>query len=358
MIVMFDAQILDSLTISVALHEVGLPARVPVRPVHLRQPDFDQQFDEATLFYDVFWRTGRLYLLGPPVQAKRKHQWVYALKLLARMSVNGVPAGLLWPRLKFSGKCLLIEIRAAKPGPVIIGGHRIHPSGPQFFTEGRKFFYTKQKDESPDAIRSWIDINWHLHRPDGFVIYDDRSTRYDLPELASRLRGLPCAVYLRSFNFLRGPSAWQGSNWDSDFSQYGALEHVRHAHLPPNALMVNCDIDEIIEPGGVFEQAERHAVVRFKGRWVYCEDPDLDGTHLGHTIGELDAACPFKWVVNLARLPWKASLEVHSVSKADDVVTSETVYRHHRGVNSSWKYDRSGAHMFDPTRHMRMTPLR
>jgi len=61
--------------------------------------------------------------------------------------------------------------------------------------------------------------------------------------------------------------------WDSDYAEYGVLEHARHRFLSTARAVVSLDIDELVltkDGSSIFDIVQRSDTghVRFDGRWI------------------------------------------------------------------------------------------
>lgn len=341
---------------TVKLSELNWPRRVAIRPESQRQPDFDQKFDSDTLFYDIFWRDGELTLIGPPIQLTGWRRRWRAIQILNHIKIPSFFSTRWTWRCRFGSRAFIATHRGAYREHITIGRKKYPVYKATPLTEHRKVFFTKQKNNDLESIRSWILTNTRLHSPDAFLIYDDQSTKYTIAELALALSDMPRPIYLQSFNFPHGAGAWNSSEWDSDFAQYGGLEHARLAWMRRDALMVNTDIDEIIECHDLFEKAENNPVIYFKGRWAYAPAGSNQKLHASHTYGDQVPTCPVKWIANLGKIPRKATLYVHEVQGTQHLL-ADFFYRHHFGVSNSWKFNREFAPPYNPSIHLYLEQL-
>src|SRR5262249_24401538 len=121
------------------------------------------------------------------------------------------------------------------------------PSMSPLFKDKRVLF-TLSKNNKIEWIADWIRYNRDIHGANAVLIYDNASTIYSPTELMERLRPMPgmnetCVV---SWPFKYGPLGLGLLHyWDSNFCQYGMLEHARWMFLQQARSALNSDIDEL-----------------------------------------------------------------------------------------------------------------
>jgi hypothetical protein len=360
----------------------GAPRRVPDRPHHARQPDFDERFDFDTLFYDALWGPDRrsVRLIGPsllnlelPVSQSTFVAQPSAAACAVRITqldraceiMLSVPAG-----------TETIEMR----GP--LGDIVIQPSQPRFATfAGQRVIFTLSKNNHLQWITDWVRYYRDVHGAEGVLIYDNASTAYSATELATALgevRGLKTVVVVE-WPFRHGPPGFgEHGYWDSNFSQLGTFAHARWNLLHDASSVLNCDIDELVVARGrrgVFELAERSlfGVVSFTGNWMFgiegqtarpSADRVLRFTDYKHklrgrwTLKRLIPVradrCRSKWAAVPARTPSAAQWHIHAINGwlASRVRSLQLSFRHFREINFNWKYDRLQRQPFDGKRHV------
>lgn len=333
---------------TVRLSEVGMPERIPTRPAELRQKGFEEAFDAETLFYDIFSKHDALYFMGPPLHpdlAKSFDQWI---------TVGGQRVAKEDVYIKTSRKMSMIQVR--KRGREIgVGDLALEVEDRTDYKRGGRIFYTLQKNNRIEWLTDWIAINNRLHAPDRYVIYDNGSTDYSVHDVAERLGAAFGNVEVHSVPFKYGPGAFAGSGWDSDFLQYAMFEHVRHCFFDDSGFMVNTDIDELVLDRRVFDLFENDAaVVTFRGRWAWVEEPVDPVSYIDHAFSDRLASCPRKWIVDVSRLRREDVLGVHEVSYANSR-ESEVCYFHFRSINTNWKYNRGARVKFDEHLHAKLS---
>jgi hypothetical protein len=356
-------------------------SRESIRPQAFRGPDFDNQFDAETLFYDAFVDpTGtHIVTVGPPPLNLRRQ--------LAHMEAIALPVGSGCAfRIKEFDRHSQIWIVKPKDGEQLkirsaLGEFVItpRPNLSDHFADKRVLF-TLSNNNRLDWIADWIRYHRDIHAANAILIYDNASTNYSPAELADMIAGISgieraCVV---NWPFKYGPQGLGAKRfWDSDYCQNGALEHARWCFLARARSAMNSDVDELVvshKEGSVFEAAERSlfGVVRYRGVWM----PGIEGTtraatdlthrDFEHTLQPRRARrwgyypvyedrCPPKWTVVPRRCPAHAQWTAHSIKNwvRARLTSSRFSYRHFREINNNWKYDRSARVAFDPVRHAR-----
>lgn len=346
---------------------VGIPAdaarREPPRPIALRQPGYDERFDSETLYYDVFRRGSSAIAVGPPlpVPDSKMTGWTFATERgpvgaprvvaldRAHRAVFRIPA---------DASSMTISVGASS-GSVEIG----EDLAPAF--AGTRALMTLQLDNDLAWIRDWV--RWHVraHGTDAVVVYDNGSTRYDPAELldAIGIDGVRVAAVVE-WAFPFGPLGGDGLPWDSDFAQYGAIEHARRRLLSRAAGMLSVDIDELVHASGdrtAYEIAASapQGFALFAGTWAYA-DPGRPPAHPRHSdcrwvrTDEPDPAAT-KWCASPPRLPNRSQLVVHGAHGLTMPPLSPLAYWHMRPISTHWRMDRSATELTDD--HLAPSPL-
>lgn len=324
------------------------PRRTPPRPVALRGPDYADRYDGSTLFYDVFASEGRTVAVGPPLLD------LAGPLRSAEVTVGGRPAPVRSTGLDRAHRSTFG--RAVGPSlELTLGGRRRSvPVGPDLtgLFAGRRALMTLSLDNELTWVRDWAWYHASAHGTDAVVVYDNGSRAYGPDELLdtlTRVPGVEVAVVV-DWSFPYGPQGGPGVPWDSDYAQYGALEHARRRLLGRAAGFLNADVDELVlatDGSSVYEHAERspHGVVSYRGRWVHA-DPDRAVRSPRHVDSAwVDAAeplCSTKWCAVPQRLPERAQLQVHDVLGVKVATPPTLGYRHFRDVTTHWKDGRGG----------------
>jgi hypothetical protein len=327
--------------------------RIPPRPQEERQAGYDLAFDRKTLFYDAFWVGSQLMLVGPPLRNLRSA--TEAASVFVDDKSAGAPAQFI--DLDRASRSILEcdgtgqSITFKFPDLTIRTG--IGADCAELF-EDRRAIVTMSKNNNLKWIEDWLTYHVRIHNADAILLYDNNSDAYDLDALRdtlSRVQGIKVAVIV-VWNYLRGPPGGPSTIWDSDYCQYGGLEHARWRFLRRARSVLNCDIDELVlstDDRTVFEHAESHeaGVVGFHGRWI--ENIKLDAEVTGHQEQRhamfayyvADAPrCPTKWCAVPTAIADHRQWLVHEISGSPFADDKALLYRHFKGISTHWKYSR------------------
>lgn len=363
-------------TFVVEVSPMVLPAasalrREPPRPAEHRQAAYERQFDDVTLFYDVFRVGRRIRMVGPPLFNLEQ-------AVVGGLTASNRPATLHTTRLDRVQRSSVNDRRrkhaAVEFAPdagrcsAIIGADL----APTF--RGRKVLLTLSRDNDLEWIRDWARFHARLHGIDAVLLYDNGSTAYPICELRQALEDvtdLDIAAIVR-WPFKYGPLGGPAKHWDSDFCQYGALEHAKWRLLRSAAGVVNADIDELVlSPAGrtVFDYARSNGgLVLYSGTYI---EAIADGAAAKSCYGPYayqnahQPPCPKKWCLLPARVPARAQWRVHVVTwrrrwkrrwRRHERPTPLS-YRHFKAINTGWQFppDRPA---FDPSIHQLDADLR
>lgn len=238
-----------------------------------RQEGYDEEYDDRTIFYDVFRHDGDTVLSGPPlfnlteavagadirvdgspVPANSRH--LSDLDRTQRSLLRGI-----------TGSELALAGVTEPPLVATIGDdHR-----PLF--EGHRAVVTLVREAQAEMLREWASFH---HREQGvtaaLLYVSDQDAEPGQLLDAVEAAGMDSAVVV-TWRFPYGPDGGPRSRWDSDFSYYSVLEHARMRFLQRAAGVLNLAACELVltdDGRTVFQHAEsapRH-VLRFGSRWV------------------------------------------------------------------------------------------
>jgi hypothetical protein len=354
--------------------------REPRRPVHLREPDFDEKFDSQTLFYDQFCSvSGReVILLGPDFcNLAEPLQRLRAIALPA-----GLPASTRMRQLDRHGQ-IWISIPPGTERILLrsdIGEFEFQlRSNLSALFAGERVILTLSRNNRLEWIQDWIRYNRDVHGATAVLLYDNASTRYTTQELSDAVTDIAgirraCVV---EWPFKYGPQGGDAkSGWDSDYCQQGIMEHARHCFLADARSVLNSDIDELVVSAAgrsVFEAAEASPLgtIRYHGVWVpglrgispdFNDQAPARHRDFHHAIrarrsglGTTRAAgCPTKWAAVPSRCPTHCQWTAHRIKNwmLGRLTTGTFEYRHFREITDHWKCDRSARDRFDPAKHV------
>lgn len=223
---------------------------------------------------------------------------------------------------------------------------------------GTRALMTLQLDNDLEWIRDWV--SWHVRTQgtDAVVVYDNGSSRYTLDDILDTISGVPGlrVVCVVDWAFRYGPQGGDGIPWDSDYAQYGAIEHAYRRMFRRAAGVLSIDIDELVHsPAGVSIYDEAAASPQgfalFGGEWRYADPaaPSGQPRHIDCRFTRSDdAPAATKWCAVPSRLPRGAQLAVHEAYGLMEPPLSSSAYWHMRPISTHWKIDRSGAG-YDPS---------
>ncbi len=325
----------------------GLRREAP-RPPHLRQPGYDEDFDWLTIFYDCIRAADPrwIVLMGPPL-GKLDEVVLSALK--AAIPVPGVAFlvrdldrhSQIW--ISRSDSTLRMGQDPFEPSSI-----EIQPNCCDLFRDKRVLF-TKSRDNDLQWIRDWAYFHVRAHGTNAALLYDNGSRRYasdEVREVLARIPGMDVAVVV-DWPFKFGPQGVE-SHWDSDFCEYGIMEHARHRFLALAEGVINADIDELVftkDNSSVYERmrASPAGFVLYPGVWIDSVRPESAGFGRRHAdflyrCEGIPEAAP-KWTVAPRRCPPATQWRTHHISgmNADRESSQGISYWHFKGINTNWK---------------------
>jgi hypothetical protein len=338
-----------------------LRRKAPRKPED-QQPEYREQFDDRTLFYDVFAHGDDVWLCGPPVSNLRepleKGEW-----RVDGQEVSGAVELGDWGRTQRS------RITGAGRGSrldLAFAGYEftteIAPNESDLFA-GQRAIITKSKDNDLVWIQDYLRYYHLVHGVTGVVLHDNNSTRYtarDVADAISEVEGITTAVVV-DWRFPFGPDGGPRTIWDSDYGQYGMLEHGRFRYLAKAAGVISTDIDELIlcdDGRSVFAHAAESetGVAMFSGYWM------AKATRTPMDLGRqrrfsdyhhrAKGTTTVKWAALPALLDERTTQwRVHSVAGSGAVMTDRVHHRHFQGVNNGWRYARTET-VAQPEKHV------
>ncbi|WP_434612874.1 hypothetical protein [Arthrobacter sp. A5] len=339
----------------VVLPRLSTLKREPPRRPDQRQADYMTKFDSQTLFYDVFHSRDRIELSGPPLLNLHTELRAGAftdpggevleaqLGDLDRTQRSSIAGDCKVRYVHLTSPNLSISISIGQDLSDVFAGHRV--------------LFTKSKNNKLSWIRDWAQFHIATQGIDSVLIYDNGSTDYspeDILEALQDVAGLLSAVIV-DWPFPFGPQggSWDGltnAPWDSDFCEYGIMEHARRRFLSDAAGVINADVDELVVTDAdrtVFDvlDASPHSVVSYTGRWIEtAADSEASASSFADYV-YLDTRRPAttaKWAAVPAEIREAIQWKTHWVNGAPMDKTSSVMHRHFMGINSNWKRDRTG----------------
>ncbi|MGD6742431.1 capsule biosynthesis protein CapZ [Streptomyces sp. BH106] len=329
----------------------GALRREPPRKPEDRQPDYLEKFDSRTLFYDAFRQGDDVWLSGPPMHNLRTElenaDWhVDGSDVAGKLSLSD------WGRTQRSrivdappGRHLTLDMGGTKFSTVIA------PDESDLFA-GQRTIITKSKDNDLVWIRDFLQYYHIVHGVTGVVFYDNNSTKYsprDVADVIASVDGITTAVVV-DWKYPWGPECGSSKIWDSDYCQYGLMEHGRFRYLSRAAGVINADIDELVltrDARSVFDHAAESelGVVAYKGYWIAKATSEVMNpmrqrrfVDYRHRSGRMTTV---KWTALPNMLDWQTTQwRVHSVVGAGVECNDQIHHRHYQGVNNGWRFDR------------------
>jgi hypothetical protein len=349
------------------LDAAGTLRREPPRPVDHRPPDYDANFDFHTVFYDCFISADgrRLVCIGPPLANLAK-------AVLPKVTSAFHKPAFAWAKVRRFDRVseLLFQPRRTDAvfGDGIFEQSRIaaQPNHCDWF-RGRRAVVTMSKDNHLEWIHDWVEFYARRHGCDAVLFYDNGSTQYEPAQVWERIAAVPgieVAVVV-TWPYRLGPrgaapplKTWTGPHgvshevWDSDFAQYGMLEHARHRFLSLAAAVLNGDIDELVitlSRQSIFDlvQESRTGYLSFGGIWIENaaeNDPGEARRHHHYVYRRVPEPrwTAAKWAVVPSRCSLRAQWCVHWIAgmTADAKLSPRALLRHFVAINTNWKHQR------------------
>ena len=347
----------------------GLIARKPIRPEHLQGEDFREQFDYKTFYYDLFCDDGSIICISPP-------DWGFDSEVDWASSFS--PFGPKNPVIQPLDRSLRVVKETSdgvdKPSTVrfnfkdngSLESAPLSSSQNNIFADQRVLL-TMSKDNQVSWIRDWAKFHREVHGATGLLIYDNNSSSYTAEALLAEISDLPLeSIVVVDWRFKYGPQGMTsgGSYWDSDFCQYGGLEHARYFFLSRSSSFLQCDVDELVLPlklgASVFEVAEHvQYPIYFPGQWIEAVDKEnfrpkavelrrhADFAHV-HRDGSRRFQASRKYCVSVKNLTQDMQVATHAVKVANNRgeafpsvgVGDEFRYCHFKAITNNWKWTR------------------
>lgn len=341
--------------------------RVARTPLKHRREDFEEQFDDTTLFYDIFQNTdGDLVMCGPPA-------WNLEREIFfADYVVDGAPVGSR-PTIREFDRCSLsvlpIDRGQARSLDLTIFEHSLRCDIGETHTDAFKdsrAVLTINKNNDLEWIRDWAEFYVKLHGADSFLLFDNASTHYSCSELVEsvyKVEGL-ARFWVAPFPFSFGPTNDKAGIWDSNFLQISMLKLAQLRFLAGARSVLSVDIDELVLPAGdgtsVFETTERSdtGYISFSGSWIEPVVDEYDETKLYRhrdLLYRLTTArtAANKWCVCPPRCSDQNQWLVHKINRLESSDQYNFSYRHFSGISTNWKYNRNISSILDRSKYVK-----
>lgn len=337
--------------------------RNSLRKNNLKSLDYDEKFDATTLAFDVFMSDDKLVFSGPPgygVEEFFKQSNFYVdgqpiscppkIQLLDRTQRNWLFVENNIQQLKWTYKDIEFNIA--------INQHN------QNLFKDKKVLFTLSKNNKFEWISDWIKFYKKVHHIDAVLFYDNNSDNYTLGELKDYLceENLGVDIVLVPWNFKYGPqggisTGFKDAPWDSDFCQYGMMEHAKERFLKYAVGVINVDIDElIIAPSGesVFNGLELNPALHISGKWIESIPLDDQAAIRFNNFFYYHKdkfKSDFKWCVNPQKIDNYAQWKVHTIKNTKLKLSKKFYYLHYKAINYNWKVKRADFIDFDSKNH-------
>lgn len=348
---------------SCILSDIGKHKRSSPRIESLRSIDYEEKFDYTTLAFDVFMSDDKLVFSGPPAYGleeffKKENFYLNGqsichipeIHLLDRTQRNW-----LWGDndvQQFKWKYEDVEFN-------ISVNHHCHD-----LFRGKKVLFTLSKNNKFEWISDWIRFYKMIHKIDAVLFYDNNSDNYTLEELKKYLieQNLGVDVVLVPWNFKYGPQGGmfadtKSAPWDSDFCQYGMMEHAKERFLKYSFGVINVDIDELIvgkNDESIFCQLNNIPAIHIHGKWIESVPLDKSAPVRFNNFFFYDRKnykSDYKWCVSPQKIEYDAQWKVHTIKTKKIKITKNFYYLHYKAINYNWKIKRADPIDFDSKIH-------
>ncbi|HET8561587.1 MAG TPA: hypothetical protein VFL69_13780 [Marmoricola sp.] len=318
------------------------------RPPELRQPGYDEAYDDTVIFYDVFRWGDRIGVSGPPLMGFRE------LIESSRFLGDGEPITdyEFRDRDRVQSSWLHSDARETLvvSNELFTAELAIGTDDSELFRDRRALVAISQ-DNHLLWIRDWLRFHHEMHGVDAVVLYDNASRTYRVDELLDAVRSVPGIEVglVVEWPFKFGPGPGKPPRFDSAWCQHGVLEHAHWRFLRQAHGVINADIDELVvtdDDRPVFDHAEESAtgVLRYRGVWV---EPAADVPPTAETVRYRDfryvdpgrPRTTAKWTLIPRMLPPGCQWRLHNVVGVEPSRTKKVRHRHFEGLNTGWRYD-------------------
>ena len=342
----------------VSLHEVNSiviksdneVTRNPPRPKAEQENDYSEKYDYHTVFYDLFRKDGHYIGIGPPLQNLRDYIVIdhehTALDRVANVKFKSFPT----KTADFINLPVVVKDDESLTKSVETG-----------IFDNLNVVVTMSKNNDLQWIKDWAEFYGRRHNVKGVLIYDNNSTEYSTSDICDALESVESidVAVVVNWPFKYGPetkrtTAPKGKPLrkrpDSNYCQLSMFEHARMKYLSKSAMVINCDIDELIVCDVKLDLQDiikEKAGVLIEGRWIQASSMSPKRNNFRHKdfwmYNEASKACPTKWVVKPSWVPKNAQWMTHKIDKLDLEKHAELCFRHFRGISTNWKEKRTEA---------------
>ncbi|WP_146070503.1 hypothetical protein [Arthrobacter sp. 08Y14] len=329
-----------------------ISGRIPPRPANQRQEGYEDLFDDRTLFYDAVCTDSGVELIGPPLlnlealvndslflsDRRPADVSIHSLNRtsITKLHYDTAPQGVV----NMISSSLIVSLNLSR--------------NLQDLFRDCNVLVTKSKNNRLEWISDWVKFHVTEQNVNAVLIYDNGSTAYGPEDVldAISMHGVKTAVVVR-WPFKFGPQGgnWNGlknAPWDSDYCEYGIMEHARRRFLESARGVLNADVDELVMTKGdgtVFDAAlaSRTGAVYYTGRWI--ETAGQTGTSESFAdYTYYDTRRPPttpKWTIAPQKMSRAIQWKTHAVVGIKMEECKATMHRHFMGISSDWKWQRT-----------------
>ena len=231
-----------------------------------------QAYDRTTLWYDSFWRDGRVILICPKLMNLAR------LIKTAQFMLDGRPTKNA--RLRRYSRHDVIELESShRPAEVSVAGKEFEVATPVSRTElgrfaGMNAHFTMSLDNDPKWIRDFAFYHRETQGLQAMVLFDNGSTRYPMSVIEDALQDAGLSDYaIVSVPLPYGRSAAGVYEHKAKFLHTSLMNVARLRFLGHARAVLNADIDELIWTEGttVFDKTVKSRLghVAFVGESRY-----------------------------------------------------------------------------------------
>lgn len=263
--------------------------RNPIRPINQRQASFNDDYDFGCIFVDIFFdeKKSIVHAIGAPLYQQKDLVFNNNIKLVKNLS--NINIRIFNKNLNFS-KVQIEEILLDRTTHYkLYYQSLLKLNYLKFNNYGKVEFYNinnsenellrnkrviiiKNKDNKFEWFRDFAHFYKTIHKADALLIYDS-SENYTSRELLNFLKeNIDLSVVVVRWPIPFGPTSYNKSKWDSDYSLYTMFEHAKFRFLKHVKSVLHVDIDELViskNNVSIFEEAEKYdKPIYFDGMWV------------------------------------------------------------------------------------------
>lgn len=338
--------------------------RIPPRALQSRQNGYESNFDYVTLIYDNFRSVCGKYCIAICPPANNFIEIFSSGRIISedrRAEINKM----LIPHDRVLKVFSCIEetdhnliyilenpkiLLEAKDGNNAIFTSNILGKGMKVNNnlsskfKGKRVILTKNKNNNLRWIKDWVKFYYNAHGADGVLLYDNNSEIYNQKEIYDAIKSVSSDITVEvvKWPFIWGVHGGPNKEWDSDYCQYGILEHARYKYLQMSRSVINCDVDELImnnDNKSIFEETENttNGYMAISGFIVpnYCDE--VINNFSNYRYLDLGSPALPKWCVVPSKCNDMQQWKVHDISGFNNIeFSNEFISRHFRGINTNW----------------------